>query len=127
MKYAITMAAAAAVLCSCTATSARAVMDGPGTLPLPAAQYTMVGPVTGSGKAMQVSPGIARLFGSKGAQHAAEENAVGEAIFNRDNVDMVTAVKVKATNLNVIGLFETSDVELKAQGVKLVTPTEGPR
>lgn len=126
MKYAIATAALAAVLCSCTSTSTRAVMEGPATLPLPEVQYTMIGPVRGTGKAFVISPGFSKLFKSPSAQHMAEENAVGQAIFNRDDVDMVTAVKVKATNTDFLGLFETSEVELKAQGVKLVTP-EAPR
>lgn len=113
---------AACFFCSCTSTSTRAVMGGPTPPELPEARYELVGQVKGTGTGMVISPGFARIFNAPGAIQLAEEDAVGKAIFDRDDVDMVTAVKMKYTYTDFIGLFETAQCELKAQGIRLESP-----
>ena len=118
MKKLLVVIGLTALATGCASTSTNAIMGGapPATTE---ANWTLVGPVNGKGSAMTVSPGIGRMFGAMSTIEKAKEDAVGAAIFNNDQVDMLVAPKTKISYMSFLGLFDTASAEVKGQGVKL--------
>jgi len=108
-----------AILGACQSSSTRALIGNPQLPEMPEVNYKLVGPVQGEGSAITICPGVQGFFGAKSTVQKAEEDAVGAAIFDRNDVDLVVAPKTKVQSMNVLNIFETAKVTVKGQGVKL--------
>ncbi len=88
-------------------------------------QYRIVGPVTGTGSTTAISPFLPSLpgvgGGMEGAVERATDYAVGGAIYDRDDIDVVLNPKrrVVTTDYFVFGLAK---VELKGLGAAVERP-----
>ncbi len=109
------------LLGACTTTITEASMvSGPDDFPgLPEANFRLVGRVKGEGSASTLSPAILWIFGQPTSEQIAHETAVGNAIFDRDDVDFVLAAKSRITSTKFLGLYSSSKVEIKGEGAKL--------
>jgi len=107
---------------ACVTTSTEAVMGGPQLPGMPDVQYRIIGPIDGRGHIVQVSPGIVQLMGGPSAKHAAVENAVGAAIFNRENVDVMIAPKSRIKLTSYLGIVDVAEAEVKGQGCQITGP-----
>ena len=87
---------------------------------LAAASYTVVGQVEGRGEAAQLFPFLARIFGADTVAETAALEAFGEAIYDRDDIDMIIAPKTKETGLRFPFFFEKVTVTVKGKGVKII-------
>ncbi len=127
MTTRLSLVAGLVFLGACTSTSTDAILGGPKFMGLPDANYSIVGPVSGEATATTISPGI-RSFFSLGlfkvptSEDLAKEAAVGSAIFERDDVDLLIAPKSKVTTLDILGIYSCSTAHVKGQGVKLAQP-----
>jgi hypothetical protein len=117
-----TLVAAIALLTSCTTTTTEAIIGGPSLPGLPDATFRIVGRVSGEGSATTISPAFLSIFGAPTSEEIATETAVGNAIFDRDDVDLVTAPKSKVTTISFLGLWSHSKVHIKGQGLKVEQP-----
>jgi hypothetical protein len=105
---------------ACTTTTTEAMVGGPSEFPgMPEANYRLVGRVNGEGTASTLSPGFLWMFGSPSSEELARETAVGNAIFDRDDVDIVLAAKSRVTTTRFLGFFSHSKVQIKGEGAKL--------
>ena len=118
MKCYMSLAIVSLALVGCGSTRTSAVLGGetPETVP---AQWDLVGPIEGKGSAFAVSPGIQKLFGAMDTVDIAREDAIGEAIYDNKNVDMIVAPKSRVSYMNFIGIFDTATATVKGQGIKL--------
>ncbi len=109
-----------AIPAGCTTTSLSAQLSDVDAPQLPAASYKVVGRVEGTGKAFRILPFIPRLFGGGSVAESAKLEAFGEAIYDRDEVDMIIAPKTKETEVGFLGLFKQVTVTVKGKGVQII-------
>ncbi len=107
---------------ACASTTTTAVMGGPGIPNMPDVQYRIVGPVEGRGSIMQISPRFLHLFGAPTAKDAAIENAIGSAIYSKDDIDVMIAPKSRVKVTDFLGLYSMAEAEVKGQGCQLIGP-----
>jgi len=118
MKCYVSLAVVSLALVGCGTTRTSAVLGGetPETVP---AQWDLVGPVEGRGSAFALSPGIQKLFGAMDTVDIAKEDAIGQAIYDNSNVDMIVAPKSRVYYMSFLGIFDTASAAVKGQGIKL--------
>ncbi|MBM4015315.1 MAG: hypothetical protein FJ293_10185 [Planctomycetes bacterium] len=88
-------------------------------------QYHIVGPVTGTGSTTAISPFLPSLPGIAGGMDAAigraTDYAVGGAIYNRDDIDVVLNPKRRIVT-NDYFVFGLAKVEVKGLGAAIERP-----
>lgn len=89
---------------------------------MPDVDFKIVSPVEGSGSSWTLCPAVADLVRATDVVQRAEEDAIGSAIYDRNDIDMIIAPKTKIAYINVLGLFARASVTVKGQGVKLEGP-----
>lgn len=104
----------------CKTTSLTAQLADIGAPDLAAASYTVVGQVEGRGEAAQLFPFLARIFGASTVSETAAFEAVGEAIYDRDDIDMIIAPKTKKTRFRFPFIFEKATVTVRGKGVQII-------
>jgi hypothetical protein len=109
-----------AITAGCTTTTLSAQLSDVDAPQVNAASYKVVGQVEGSGEAFRFLPFIARLFGAGSVAESAKLEAFGEAIYDRDDVDMIIAPKTKETGVGFLGLFKKVTVTVKGKGVQII-------
>ena len=107
------------LLASCRSTSHSGQIGDVGAPGLSAAQYRIAGNVQGEGSSFGLSPGILGvLLAGPSTIARAKDDAVGEAIYNNDDIDMVIAPKTKVDYVNLF-IFDLATVTIKGKGVEV--------
>lgn len=118
MHHTIGILTLACMFAGCTSTETRVDNRSLERPELSAASYKVVGPVSGTGESWGISPGIFNFVHPLARE--AEQNAMGDAIFDKSNVDMIVAPKIRITHRSWFGLYVTVKAEVKGQGVQLI-------
>ena len=105
----------------CTFHSRQAQIEDVGAPGLTAPQYKIVGNVTATASASAISPSVATALTGRTVIDDAKIKAVGAAIYDNDEIDMLIAPKVDAQGMN-IGIFANATVTIKGKGVALIGP-----
>lgn len=124
LKRSLVLAAAGVAMIAstgCTITARQGQIESVGAPGLTPPTYKIVGNVSASAKAFTLSPVIANHL-NQSALDRAKIDAVGQAIYNNDEIDLVIAPKTEATVTSFLGLFEMASVTIKGKGVALTGP-----
>ena len=105
-------------LSGCISTTQQAQMEGIATGNTDLRYPTQLkGRMTGSGSAFMLSPGFAALSGGDTSAQKAYQSAVGNALWDKDDVDALIGTKSKIETTSFLGIFEVSRAQIKGIGV----------
>jgi len=105
----------------CTYHTRSAQVEDVGAPALTAPTYKIVGNVTATGSASAISPSVTAALSGVTVQEQAKINAVGAAIYDNDEVDMIIAPKIDVEGMD-LGVFAQAKVTIKGKGVALTGP-----
>jgi hypothetical protein len=115
------LAASTMVACGCSFHSRQAQIEDVGAPGLTAPTYKIVGNVTATASDSALSPSVATALTGQTVVDRARIKAVGAAIYDNDEVDMIIAPKVDAKGMD-LGIFAQAEVTIKGKGVQLTGP-----
>ncbi len=105
----------------CTFHSRQAQIEDVGAPGLTAPTYKIVGNVTATASESALSPSIGTALTGQTVVDRARIKAVGAAIYDNDEIDMIIAPKVDAKGMD-LGIFAQAEVTIKGKGVQLTGP-----
>ena len=106
----------------CTYESRRAQVEDVGAPALAAPTYKIVGNVTATASQSAISPSVGALISGTTVVEAARIKAVGAAIYDNDEIDMIIAPKIDIKGMDIMGLYAEATVTIKGKGVALTGP-----
>jgi hypothetical protein len=115
------IAVATVTASGCTFHSRQAQIEDVGAPGLTAPQYKIVGNVSATASDSVISPSVAQALTGQTVIDSARIKAVGAAIYDNDEIDMIIAPKVDAKGMD-IGIFAQAEVTIKGKGVALIGP-----
>ncbi len=117
----VAIAVASMTAGGCTFHSRQAQVEDVGAPSLTAPTYRIVGNVTATASASAISPSVATALTGQTVIDAARIKAVGAAIYDNDEIDMIIAPKVDAKGMD-LGIFAQAEVTIKGKGIALTGP-----